>query len=250
MIFRRKTLPPPPLIGIGVTTLNRRKIADKTLKKLRKHTPRGVPIVVVDDGSDVPFPNADHRNPTPQGVANAKNHCLRLLMANPAVEHIFLFDDDCHPTHNNWWQQYVDSGEHHLAYLHPNLNPASHTVIYDDGKVIATERGTACMLYFTREAIDKVGGFRPEYGRWSFEHDDITHRLMNVGMIRFPYQGLAHQKHIWNLDEHTHDIPSTPHDVRRMMRVRNKLIFEEHRWDSDFVPYTNEEGEPCPTPSA
>lgn len=227
----------PSSIGIGVTTLNRRKIATKTLKQIRKYSPAGTPVVVVDDGSDIPFPYADHRNPTPQGIANAKNHCLRLLMSRPEVQHLFLFDDDCHPTEHGWWKPYVESGEHHLAYLHANMNPAAHTVIYDDGNLFAVERGTACMLYFTRHAIETVGGFRPEYGRWSYEHDDLTHRIMNVGLTSFPYQGLTRQRGIWNMDEHKHGESSMPLADRNPLRHGNKLLFERHRWDKDYVPY-------------
>lgn len=233
----RKNIEPTPPIGIGVTTLNRRKMALKTLKKIRKYTPPGVPIVVVDDGSTIPFPDADHRNPTPQGVANAKNHCLRMLMNHPDVAYIFLFDDDCYPTEHGWWKQYVESGEHHLAYLHQNLNPAAHNVIYDDGKIFAMDRGTGCMLYFTAEAIDKVGGFRTAYGRWGFEHDDLTHRMMNAGLINYPYQGVVGQHGIYNLDEHQHGESSMTHEERNPLRLRNKLLFEKYRWESDYVPY-------------
>jgi glycosyltransferase involved in cell wall biosynthesis len=236
LFWNRKELIPP--IGIGITTLNRRKMATKTLKKMRKYTPAGVPIVVVDDGSDIPFPAADHRNETPQGVAQAKNHCLRLIMQHPEVKHVFLFDDDCYPTTRDWWKQYVDSGQHHLAYLHQNMNPATHNVIYDDGKIFATERGTGCMLYFTTEAINKIGGFREEFGRWSFEHDDISHRAMNAGLIDFPYQGLCSQSGIWNLDEHQHGKSSMSLAERNPLRHRNKLLFEKYRWSSDYVPYT------------
>ena len=212
-------------------------MALKTLKKIRKYTPPGVPIAVVDDGSTDHFPDADHRNLLPQGVANAKNHCLRLLMNHPDVAHIFLFDDDCYPTTHDWWKQYVESGEHHLAYLHQNLNPDAHNVIYDDGKIFAMDRGTGCMLYFTAEAIDKVGGFRTDYGRWGFEHDDITHRMMNAGLIRFPYQGVVGQSGIYNLDEHEHGQSSMTHDERSHSRLRNKLLFDKYRWSTDYVPY-------------
>jgi len=232
-----RSKPTPPPIGIAVTTLNRRRLLKRTLRRIAFHTPAGVPVVVVDDGSDRPYRRADHRNDTPQGVANAKNHCLRLLMANPAVQHLFLFDDDCHPTRRNWWKPYVDSPEQHLAYLHSNLDPAAHTVVYDDGEIVATERGTACMLYFTRAAIDTVGGFRPVYGRWSYEHDDLTYRLMNTGVTRFPYQGLAKNRGIWNLDEHVHGRSSLSREERTPMREANRLLFEQYRWSTDYVPY-------------
>lgn len=238
MTWWRRSTPPPPPIGVGITTLNRRKIALRSLRKIRRYTPPGVPIVVVDDGSDIPFPQADYRNPAPRGVANAKNHCLRLLRDYPGdpVEHFFLFDDDCHPQQYDWWRPYVESGEHHLAYLHANLSPAKHQVVYDDGHILAAERGTACMLYFSRTVIDQVGGFRPEFGRWSYEHDELSHRIMNAGLIRFPYQGLTHPPKIWNMDEHRHGESSMPIAERNHLRHGNKLLFETYRWSTDYVP--------------
>lgn len=232
-----RTAAPTPPIGIGITTLNRRTMLKRTLKKMSRYTPAGVPIVVVDDGSDTPYRLADHRNETPQGVANAKNHCLRLLMAKPEVQHIFLFDDDCHPLERGWWQPYVNSPEHHLAYLHDNMRPEVHGVVYDDGMVKATERGTGCMLYFDRTAIERVGGFRPDFGRWGLEHDELTHRLRNAGLTRFPYQGLSRQRGIWNLDEWVHGRSSISFQDREPTRIRNKLIFEKYRWSDDYVPY-------------
>ena len=231
------TRTPPPPIGIAITTLNRRRMLKRTLRKMARYTPAGVPIVVVDDGSERAYPQADHYNTLPKGVANAKNHCLRLLMANPDVKHLFLFDDDCYPTRHGWWKPYVDSAESHLAYLHSNLDPAGHAVVYDDGEIIATERGTACMLYFTRDAIEEVGGFRPVYGRWSYEHDDLTYRLMNVGLTRFPYQGLKHNQGIWNLDEHVHGRSSISSAERNPLREANRRLFEQYRWSTDYVPY-------------
>jgi glycosyltransferase involved in cell wall biosynthesis len=227
-----------PAIGVGVTTLNRRPTLEKTIEHLCKFTPNSVPIVVVDDGSEVPYPKASHRNDTPQGIANAKNHCLRLLMAyRPEVEHIFLFDDDCHPLVYGWWRQFIEAGEHHLGYLHKNMNPDAHVEIYNDRKIFAMNRGTGCMLYYSREAIETVGGFRPDYGRWGFEHDDLSHRIMNAGLIRFPYQGVVGQWGIWNQDEFRHGESSIAEVERDPLRYSNKEIFEKYRWDSGYVPY-------------
>lgn len=224
------------MIGIGMTTLNRREMALASASLIREYSAKAV-VVIVDDGSDIPYPGAHHRNPTPQGVANAKNHCLRLLMAYPDIDHLFLFDDDCHPTTYQWWKPYVESGEHHLAYLHQNMNPAAHNVVYDDGTIQAWDRGTGCLLYFTRTAIETVGGFRLDYGRWGYEHDDLSHRVMNAGLTRFPYQGLSRQPGIWNLDEHRHGESSIPSDERNPLREANKAIFDKYRWDAGYVPY-------------
>ncbi len=46
---------PDPKWGIAVTTLNRREILLDTIANIEKHTAPTVPILVVDDGSDVPY---------------------------------------------------------------------------------------------------------------------------------------------------------------------------------------------------
>src|SRR5690606_11244947 len=82
---------PPSRIGIGITTRNRPEALKTTLENVRKHFPPGARLVVVDDASEKPVPEADFRFPRNVGIARAKNKCLKMLQD---CEHLFLLDDD------------------------------------------------------------------------------------------------------------------------------------------------------------
>lgn len=105
-----------PSIGIGVTTRNRPDALATTLKHLRTYLPPAAKLVIVDDASDKPVDDADHRFSENVGIAVAKNKCLELLYA-AGCEHIFLFDNDTYPIADEWWKPYVDSPEPHLMWI-------------------------------------------------------------------------------------------------------------------------------------
>lgn len=106
------------MIGVGITTHNRRDIFDYCYTRWREHLPVGAVLVVVDDASEVPCPDATYRFDENVGAPQAKNKALELMM-NAGCEHLFLADDDIHPTSPNWWQPYIDSPESHLCWARP-----------------------------------------------------------------------------------------------------------------------------------
>ena len=60
------------MIGIGITTHNRRSTALHAIREIKRLAPQGSKVVVVDDASDVPFPGADYRFEQNAGIAKAK----------------------------------------------------------------------------------------------------------------------------------------------------------------------------------
>lgn len=255
-------------LGIGITTLNRRRDFDLTLKNILRNTPRDAKIVVVDDGSEDPLPRLGGieviYNRRPHGIARAKNQCLAGLMSDPAVTDLFLFDDDCWPTESDWYKPYVDSPEQHFSYaarfedrcmgcntqkfLIYNTVPGKpfcvdcrpEQLIADTPDVFAVEWGSGVMMYFTRVAVEKVGGFRREFGRYGCEHWDIGYRCRNAGLSRYPFQDVPNSK-LWSIDAHSHGRRSCVPDMeRRVNAERNWQIFQSHMDESDFVPYVEE----------
>lgn len=81
------------LIGIAITTRNRYEIFKKTYDEMKKHAPKNSVIVVVDDASTTPCPEATYRFTENVGIARAKNKCFELLY-KAGCEHFFLFYDD------------------------------------------------------------------------------------------------------------------------------------------------------------
>lgn len=227
------------MLGIGITTCNRFDLLTQALDYLARHTPPDAHVVVVDDGSKTPVIGAGVRNDKPKGIAAAKNQCLDVLMSNPEVTDIFLFDDDCFPTGDYWWKPYVDSEHDHLSYMFQPEWDTNCEVIYDDGHLFAQSTGQGCMQYFTRRCIEVVGGLRTEFGRWSYEHLEHSQRIYNSGLSYFPFQGL-HTSSIFALDEYEEGQSSVPQTVRRQHLRRNKALFETYKDSVGFVEYRSE----------
>ena len=75
------------MIGIGITTHNRYETFSKTLVEIKRYAPKDAKIVVVDDASDIPVPEATFRFDTNVGIAAGKNKCMELL---DECDHLFL----------------------------------------------------------------------------------------------------------------------------------------------------------------
>ena len=138
-------------IGIGITTHNRYDVFSKTLAEIKRLAPAGAEIVVVDDASDKPVPEATYRFARNVGIAAAKNKCFELL---EGCDHIFLFDDDTYPVIEGWHQPYVASHEPHLMYIFQDFatgTKLNDTIkIYQDSEITAWSHARGCMLYFKR----------------------------------------------------------------------------------------------------
>lgn len=100
-------------ISIAISVHNRHETAKETVKQWKKFLPKGAKLFIVDDGSDVPFPDADYRNETAQGIASCKNRCLELC---DGADYIFLADDDVYPKIKDWHLPYINSGLNHLCF--------------------------------------------------------------------------------------------------------------------------------------
>ena len=258
---------PPPRFGVALTTRDRREVFDQSYAAWRRHTPDEVPIIVVDDGSCVPVPNATHRNPVPQGVAAAKNHALRLLMdLDPPVDYLFLADDDCFPLGFGWEEEYIEIDQDFLSYQ-PTKRDYCRTCadvttwayclklrrftceghekpveIYRDAAIRAVNWGAGVMLFLTRRAVETCGGMRTEFGQWGAEHSEYACRIANtMDTVRFPFADVLRPQ-FWARDAHIPGRHSVvPPDVREEHRRRNWDLFTKYRDSTGFVPYIEEE---------
>jgi len=171
-------------IGVGITTRNRPDVLEYTLRQFDRFTPKDIRIVVVDDNSDDEDMNRRlaeqvgdyHYNEVRLGVAKSKNECIKRLDS----DHIFLFDDDCFPTCENWWEPWI-VGEHHMVYS-PGKGERK---VKEHSKEM--EGGLGCCLYFSRYCIKAVGGFDPDFGMWGYEHAEITNRISKAGLTSYVY---------------------------------------------------------------
>lgn len=224
-------------IGIAITTHNRGAQLAKTLEHQLEHLPAGAYVVVVDDGSS---PSATtpagvdlFRFATSQGIVVAKNKSLELLL-DAGCDELFLFDDDAFPLRDGWHQPYIDSPEHHLAYQFEDLSGPRKlkdiTRVYESDEHVAYTGQRGVMLYYTREAVETVGGFDPVYGRGYFEHVDLAYRIHEAGLTTFKYMDVKGSSElIYSMDEHGEILRSTPQsDHEEQVRV-NANIFNSRR---------------------
>lgn len=230
-------------VGVGVTTHNRKESLDAALRNIRKYLPEGAKLVVVDDASTTPVPEADFRFHRNVGIAVAKNKCLELL---DDCDHIFLFDDDCWPKCTDWWKPYAESSEPHLMYVFRDFAVGKKSlqdieVVYDDEVRIAYSHTRGCMLYVERCCIDAVGGFDPVFGKWGAEHGDYSNRIFAAGLTMFPYMDVpGSNKLIHSSDEHRLVVTTVPSEERRKYVARNEAIAADRVGKPIYVPYKNQ----------
>ena len=251
------------LIGVAITTLNRRSTFNTCLATYKQFTPAGIPIFVVDDGSDVPVPFAHHRNATPQGIAAAKNAGIRLLM-DAGCQHLFLSDDDAYPSAPDWWRPYVESGRPHLIHQ-PTSNhrcPSCQNItrwvywtqgsqwrcehddhvkpLWEDDQFFAVDLAAGVLHYTTREAVDTVGGMRREFGIWGSQDWEWAWRIHSALHTNYPFISPKNSViHCVDAYYHSRTDPSSAvsADVRKEHADRNWKLFNTLKGSTDFVPY-------------
>lgn len=211
----------PPIIGVAVSTHRRPAVLAKALAGWASAK---VPhlIVVTHDADGA-------------GVAVTKNRGIATLM-DAGVDHLFLADDDVWPIRNGWWKPYVRSPQPHLMHCWGRSRYITET----DGLTLWTwPRGI--LLYATRDVIARVGGMRPEFGRWGGEHAEWSRRIHNAGFTRAPFQDAAAARHgVWHCEDYGRSTPSSvPNHVRNSEANtrRRHALYDTYRDNADFVPY-------------
>ena len=173
------------MIGVGITTHNRRDIFNHSFTRWRKHLPAGAVLVVVDDASDSPCPDATYRFDINVGAPTAKNKCLELLMT-AGCDHLFLADDDIYPTVDDWWKPYVDSPEPHLCWARPRRRRLPTTRTEDSH--IVTDWPSGAVLYMERRVVELVGGYdAATFGAVGFDHANYSDRIHAYGLTRWRF---------------------------------------------------------------
>lgn len=232
-------------IGIAYTTHNRREVLLNTLSNVRKYLPKDCEFIVVDDASEVPFEGATYRFDNNVGIAKAKNKCIELLFERGCTD-FFLFDDDTYPLVEDWYKPYIESNEPHLMYIfkefsNGNVKLNDTLLIYEDSKIRAFSHARGCMLYFKRICFDKVGGMNPIYGKWGFEHPELSCRIYNKGLTTFKYMDVVgSEKLIYSGDEER-SVKSTVDGIDRVRQLnRNCAIYNELKETDTYIPFTEE----------
>lgn len=233
-------------IGVGVTTRNRYDVFRDSYARLREHLPPGAKLIVVDDASDRPVPEADFRFEKNVGIARAKNKCLELL---DDCEHIFLMDDDVYPLVPDWWRPYVESPEPHLmwTFVRPRGSTGGPelTELYRDSSHVYFHATRGAVLYIERRVLDVVGGMDPEFGQWGWEHVSWSDRIHAAGLTSSRYIDVAGSEGLFFSHDENQSVETTatdsakrfaegPGDALRM-QSRHSPRYIEYRELSDVV---------------
>lgn len=197
-------------IGVGLTVYGNRQTP--ALEMIRKFTP-DAKIVTVNQ----------------KGIAKAKNMCLALL---DDCDYIFLYDSDCYPKVEKWYEPYINSGIDHLSYTFDRkiLNQSNGLTEY--------ELPCGCMLYINRKCLDVVGGFDTDFEGYSYEHVNYSQRVFNAGLTPSPFLDVI-DSHllIHSMDEHK-EIQSSVTQLERGLGIQaNRQLFMKNRNSQEWKPY-------------
>lgn len=208
------------------------------------HRPEGSKLCIVDDASDEDYvlkweDRRVYRFDKNVGIARAKNKCFELL---DDCDHIFLFDDDTYPVVDKWWVPYIDSGEPHLMYIFQDFATGKklndNILLYQDGKLRAWSHPRGVMCYFRKECLQKVGGMDPAFGKWGWEHPQLSDRIFNAGLTKYRYADVVgSEKLFYSADEHQAVDSTVSGKVRAVQIQKNKAIYEQKRDSVEYIPY-------------
>ena len=172
-------------IGIGVTTYNRPKQLELWKKQMDRkcminipYGPNDIYIHIADDSTDR------------KGIAHRKNECLKALKN---CDYIFLFDDDCFPIKEGWAEFIIEaskvSGQQHMMYLKetPTIKAIGklRDTVNEKDIIVEYNNCAGCMMFLTKEVIEKVGAYNPAYGFYGYEHAGYSNRIHAAGLTPF-----------------------------------------------------------------
>jgi hypothetical protein len=211
-------------IGIGVTTTpNRQKHLEMWYKQFDKFKPKNYHLHIHDDAHY-------------KGVAHSKNNNLYTIRD---ADYIFLFDDDCFPIKDKWWEYFIESGQQHLLYLQP-----SHGLIKRDNELEHYMNCGGVFMFMTKKVVETVGYFGTNYGRYGFEHAGYSNRIFKAGLTDSPYQQLKDTgKYIFAIDYDgeinglKHKSSISEEDKQTHIENNRKVFIDELKSNDIFVNF-------------
>ena len=160
------------MIGIGITTYNRQELLIECISKIEKHTKSEYQIYVASDS------DADRK-----GVAYRKNECLQNLKS---CEYIFLFDDDCYPNKDGWEKYIIEiankTSNHHFCYNKEPFCKIKQSMIINGESIDCFDASGGVLLFYSKDAISKVGAFYSGYNKYGYEHIGHSIRIFKAGL--------------------------------------------------------------------
>lgn len=213
-------------IGVAVSTFQRPDVLKQAVAAWEEYLPSDAVFRVIEDKQGI-------------GVAHTKN---RGLAALDGCDHVFLVDDDCWPKHPDWYLPYVNHTEPHLMYCW-----GKHRLVARHGDLMEYSHPRGVSLYLERRVIDRVGGYREEFGRWGSEHVEYSRRIHNCGFTKFAFQDVHGSGEYWHaLDREIRgpgyatkkeQLSTVTTAERKKSYPHRKALMDEYQDSTDYVAY-------------
>jgi len=229
-------------IAICITTRNRPEILRKAILNWFKFQPANSDVFIVDDSSTIKHDDISFsfQFESQVGIARAKNKCLELAKY---YDHIFLADDDVWPKVKGWEKPYLESGLNHLALT---FEKNSQGIFYSPSvrqegswngfKTYTKPNG--CFLYLTKEVLNTVGGMRPEFGLWGYEHVEYSQRIFNAGLTPHPFIDLHNSLDLIHVCDYFGEVKSCLTATKKMKGIGFKAkLLDKYKNSSDYVGF-------------
>jgi hypothetical protein len=167
-------------IGVSATTFSRPLHIQHWIKTISETARDEVIVHIADDSKER------------KGIAFRKNECLKKLY-DEGCDFFFLFDDDTFTIKEGWIELFIKSsiqtGMHHYQLMkESSATKITHVLTDPDVKdfipVNVFNNTNGCMMFFTRECIEKVGGFNPAYF-YGMEHCELSNRIHQAGLTKY-----------------------------------------------------------------
>jgi hypothetical protein len=92
------------------------------------------------------------------------------------------------------------------------------------------------MLYFHKSAIEKAGGMNPIFGKWGYEHPNLSERIYNLGLTTFKYMDVPNSEQlIYSADEYRAVKSTCFGNERKEMIQKNESIYEKLKFDTTKI---------------
>lgn len=185
-------------IGIGITTRNRPDIMRVSSEHHLAFRPADSKFAIVNDQSEVAYDDVYARNlgcdyivpPERLGIAKAKNECLKALSD---CDWVFLFDDDTFPCKDGWADAYISACERNKVGHLMHLDTVGIVTVKNQlpGGLVTYYQSLGCMLMFSRNALNILGGFDKRFNYYGYEHAQMSRRAHAAKLSPDTYTTIA-----------------------------------------------------------
>lgn len=208
---------------IAITVHNRHDTARICIKYWNRYYP-DFSIMIVDDGSDIPFVGATIRNQTPLGISRAKNQCLEYAR-KMGYSHVFLADDDVYPLNGSILYKYINSGINHMCLSYDKDATGrriSNEVYVSEKYPCHWVYNAPCglLLYLNNKVLSSCVTYPVMKGRWGLEHRLFSERIHKAGLTPHAFIDIPNSiENFYSYDYH-HTIQGSVPEKERIESIK------------------------------